>query len=271
MSATLLLLSLLPLAAAKIVFPWMCLERCGDNASQIAFEVEQVTQNASVFTGVAFEDFNLGPNSTLVYNNLTQVAPAIRAAELQPIAMVSSYPYPPQFLDYMRDVFASPQAFIAACLSAARAQGLAGFNVDWEPQAGETPTPQDAADYAAFLSTFTAAMHAEGLVVSVDVATWSPIWDIPAIAASGVDLVVTMSTYTDDWETWQQELAYFIGAVPRARLVVGLETVRDSDNEPYTTAQLAQRFSALATAGVVQIAVWRSPIPDNWWPFLLSL
>lgn len=185
--------------------------------------------------------------------------------------MVSSYPYPPQFLDYMRAVFAAPGPFIAACLEAAAAQKLAGFNIDWEPQTGETPTPQDAADYAAFLGTFSSAMHAAGLVVSVDVATWSPIWDVPAIAASGVDLVATMSTYTANWTTWQEELAYFVSVVPPARLVVGLETVRDSDNQPYTTAELEQRFVALAAAGASQVAVWRSPIPDNWWPFLRAL
>jgi spore germination protein YaaH len=260
-----------PMAASKVVFPWFCLERCGDNSSQISNEIRQVEENASVFSAVAFEDFNLGPNSTLVVNNLTQVAAAIREAGLAPFAMVSSYPYPPQFLDYMRAVFSAPEPFIAACLEAAAMQGLAGFNIDWEPQTGEAPTPADAADYAAFLGKFSSAMHAAGLVVSVDVATWSPIWDVPAIAASGVDLIATMSTYTANWTTWQAELAYFVSVVPAAHLVIGLETVRDSDNEPYTTAELAQRFGALAAAGASQVAIWRSPIPDNWWPFLRAL
>ena len=263
--------SYLTLASSTLVFPWMCLERCGENASQIAADILQVTVNSSVFSAVAFEDFNLGPNSTLVYNNLTQVAGAVRAARLAPYAMISSFPYPPQFLDYMRSVFVSPEPFIQACVAAAKLQGLAGYNIDWEPQTGETPTPKDAEDYASFLSTLSSAMHAAGLVVSVDVATWSPIWNISAIASSGVDLVVTMSTYTDDWATWQRELAYFVSTVPAQKLVIGLETVRDSDNEPYTTAELAQRFNALSQAGVTQVAVWRSPIPANWWSFLRAL
>lgn len=236
------------------------------------FELQQVTANSSVFTAVAFEDFNLGPNSTLVFNNLTAVAAKIRAADLAPYAMVSSFPYPPQFLEYMRSVFADPEPFIQACLDAARAQGIAGFNIDWEPQTGESPTAKDASDYATFLGNFTIAMHDRaGLVVSVDVATWSPIWNIPLIVASGVDYIVTMSTYTDNWVTWQKELAYFVSAVPSHQLVIGLETIRDSDNEPFTTAQLKQRFDLLAASKVTQVAVWRSPIPENWWAFLDAL
>ena len=45
----------------------------------------------------------------------------------------------------------------AALLAAAREYRLTGFNIDWEP-AGATPTPQDAADYAAFLTALSGAV-----------------------------------------------------------------------------------------------------------------
>lgn len=32
-------------------------------------------------------------------------------------AMVSSYPYPPQFLDWMREVFVNPDPFIDAAIT----------------------------------------------------------------------------------------------------------------------------------------------------------
>jgi hypothetical protein len=263
--------SILHSTLARILFPWLCLERCGENSSAIAAELLQLSTNRSVFTAAAFEDFNLGPNSTLIANNLTQVSSALHEDGLSTYAMVSSFPYPPQFLDYMRQVFANPGPFIMQCLAAAQSQSLSGFNIDWEPQSGETPTPEDAIAYAQFLANFTAEMHIAGLVVSVDVATWSPIWNITAIAASGVDYVATMSTYTDDWPTWQRELAYFVKTVPPHQLVVGLETVHASDGLPYSTSELTERFQALAAEGVHQVAVWKSPIPDNWWPFLRAL
>jgi hypothetical protein len=162
-------------APARFVMPWMCLERCGDSSADIAFQLNQLAVNVSVFTGVAFEDYNLGANSSLIKNNLTQVAGPLAALGLQRWAMISSYPYPPAFLTWMRQVFAQPAPFISACIAAARAENLTGFNVDWEPTSGNgapTPEPQDALDYAAFLTTLADALHAEGFLLSVDVATW---------------------------------------------------------------------------------------------------
>lgn len=73
------------------LFTWVCLERCGDNAHDIALQVAQLNANADLFTGVAFELFNLGPRSTLVRNNLTVVAPLLKRLG-QRHAMVSSFP-----------------------------------------------------------------------------------------------------------------------------------------------------------------------------------
>ena len=221
-------------AASAIVFPWLCLERCNDTS--IGGELQQLLINRTVFAqgGAAFELFNLGTNSTLVVNNLTNVAPIINAMGLPTIAMVSSYPYPPDFLYWMREVFANPAPFIAACIGQAKLYSLSGYNIDWEPSDGAgdpTPTHADALAYAAFLTTFSNAMHAEKLLVSVDVATWSPIWNLSAIGASSVDLVISMGTYTSGFPAWQAQLKDLLDAVPLPRAVVGLETTHTSDGE----------------------------------------
>jgi hypothetical protein len=64
-----------PVAAASphFLMPWLCLERCGGNATTIAFDLHQIAAKSSVINAAAFELFNLGPNGTLVVNNLTQV------------------------------------------------------------------------------------------------------------------------------------------------------------------------------------------------------
>lgn len=173
----------------------MCLERCGDNSTQITAQLQQFATNRTVLNAVSFEDFNLAANSTLFKNNLTQVAASLNSYGAETLAMVSSYPYPPEFLTWMRQVFASPQPFIDQCLAAAKREKLRGFNIDWEPTTGNgapAPTAQDSADYAAFLDTFSKAMHAAGLVASVDVASWSPIWNFTAIAATDIDYIMTM-------------------------------------------------------------------------------
>jgi len=66
MWAAIVVVSAVGLAAAlpsPFVMPWMCLERCGDNATQIAFQLTQFAANSSVLNAASFEDFNLGPKS----------------------------------------------------------------------------------------------------------------------------------------------------------------------------------------------------------------
>jgi len=103
-------------SANRRVMPWMCLERCNGTSQTIAAELKQISKHKHHLTGVSFELFNLGPNSTLVLNNFTNVAPVIASLGLETFAMISSFPYPPQFLDWMRQLFANPKPFILSVL-----------------------------------------------------------------------------------------------------------------------------------------------------------
>lgn len=253
---------------SPLVMPWLCLEVCGNNASAIAADVAQV---GGVVNAASFELFNLGAGSRLITNNLTAVAAPVRAAGALALAMVSSYPYPPAFLAWMREVFAAPQPFIDAVVAAAAAHNLSGVNIDFEPPSSDAPTPQDAADYAHFLDTLAKALHAHGLLVTVDVATWSAIWDVRAIAATAVDAIFTMNTYTDDDALWLRQLADVVAMIPADKLVVGLETTHASDGRAYNVSDLTLRFDALKSAGVRRVGLWASPIPDLFWPFLNAL
>jgi hypothetical protein len=273
---TLLIFSALFITAGRsalpspLVMPWLCLEVCGDSAKQIAADVAQVVGAPSVFNWAAFESYNLGPNSSLVRNNLTNVVSPLKAAGVVTLAQVSSFPYPPIFLTWMREVFANPQPFFDACVAAAAAQGFAGFNIDWEPPSSDKPTEADAAAYAAFLNGLAHALHAHELLVTVDVATWSKIWNLTMIGATAVDAVFTMNTYTAGDALWLQQLAEVVAAVPLEKLVVGLETTRDG-GKPYNQSDLALRFNALRGAGVRRVGLWSSPVPDAFLPFLAAL
>jgi hypothetical protein len=66
-------------AAQHTVMPWMCLERCGDDSAAIAAEMNQFATNKTTLNVASFELFNLGPNSTLVVNNFTNVAAPLKA------------------------------------------------------------------------------------------------------------------------------------------------------------------------------------------------
>jgi len=84
---------------------------------------------------------------------------------------MDSDPYPPDFIDWMRQVFEQPDDFLHDAVTTAVAQGFSSYNVDWEPSSGVI-TQTDAENYAVFLGKFADAMHAAGKKLSVDVATW---------------------------------------------------------------------------------------------------
>jgi len=256
----------------RVALVWMCLERCGSNTSEIESQLRQIGAlvRERALTAVNFELFNLGPNSTLVENNFTAVAGRLRALGVTSRrAMVSSYPYPHDFIDWMRALFASPEPFITSALAAAQRPGLTGFDVDFEPT---TPAaPADAAAFAGFLDLFAKRLHTHGLTLQVDVAPWSSIWNLTAIGQTDVDVMMQMGTYTGNWTAWQRAFASSIGQVPLAKVAIGLETVDPSvrtNPPPLSPLQLQQRFAAIEAALVPAVGLWQAPVPRGYVPFL---
>jgi hypothetical protein len=98
------------------------------------------------------------------------------------------------------------------CYVSAKLEGFDGWNVDFEPTVRGTTA--DAVAYAGFLTKFADAMHAAGLRLSVDISLWNPLWcaarawvvgarrdltcgrNMPLLANTSLDRVVTMQTYT---------------------------------------------------------------------------
>lgn len=168
----------------------------------------------------------------------------------------------------MRDVFARPQPFIDACVAAAKEEPVSGFNIDWEP-AKDKPTAADAAAYATFLDTLARGLHAHGLLVTVDVATWNPIWNLTEIAVTAVDGIFTMNTYTAGDDLWEKQLVEDVAAIPLDKLVVGLETL--ANGKTYNSSDIALRFNAIKKAGVRRVGLWDAPVPAAFLPYLAAL
>jgi len=161
----------------------------------------------------------------------------------------------------MRQVFANPQPFINQAITTAVQENFTGYNVDWEPTSNATA--EDAINYAKFLSTFAASLHAIGKNLSVDVATWSNVWNYTLLSASGVDKVMTMSTYTNDTTTWKKQFDYAISTIALDHLGIGLE-----DDLELSLDDLEYRFQEIVSYSVKEVDIWKMPIPDFWWPSL---
>jgi hypothetical protein len=230
---------------SHILMPWLCLERCGFNTSQIESHIDEIaarnaafrrrnTKNSSredpLVNVVAFELFNLGPNSSLVVNDLYPANDRLkmRLPFVKRFAMISSYPYPPEFLSWMRTLFRNSSGFLSDLKRHLLEHDIHGVNIDFEPRT--EATEQDAQDYADFLQTVRRELASVDKFTSVAAARWNPIWNLTAIAmalrpeqdgssSSGDDhgrslvdygFATTMNTYTFHESTFERELMYNI-------------------------------------------------------------
>src|SRR5689334_13408042 len=121
-------------------------------------------------------------------------------------------------------------------------------------------------------------MHSHSIVVSVDIATWTPLWDWPLLNTTNVDKLMyveiyllifrVMSTYAGASDTWKKYFDLSLSQISPEKLGVGLESVNPNNNQPLTKAELEFRFSNIMNAPVEEVDIWCSPLEDNWWEFL---
>ena len=143
-----------------------------------------------------------------------------------------------------------------------------GWNLDWEPT-GSDVTVEDGINYAKFIDAFAKNLHLQGQTLSVDVATWSPIWNYTAISNTRVDQVISMGTYTSDDASYVNQLQLLVNAAG-VRADVGLETVNATDGTAIPYDEVLFRFDKLQDAGVNFVALWRSPVPATFWEAIRS-
>lgn len=272
-----LLLALLSLVTldARFVMPWMCLEDCGFNSTQVQQQIDQLGA-PGVFTHASFEDWDL-INGVLSKGSTRreQVSDRLFALGLGTHAMILSWN-----LDDIRAAFKSPAAFIASVeqqlLSAE--PHVTGVNLDFEPAGtsppvGPKPTAADAAAYAAFLDTFAAAMHARTprIEVSVDIAKWSAFWDYSLLNSTAVDFLCDMESYNADIDFFRRQVDFASAKISPGKYVAGLITSKTSgpdEGKPFNSTEIGWRFDYLKEKNVQQIAIWSMPMPELWMPFL---
>ncbi len=227
-----------------------------------------------IFDAVSFELFNLGPSGALIRNNLSNVGPIFVEAGLRTFPMLSSYPHPPEFLDWMRQLWQEPQVgshFIDQCVNSARLHNFSGLNVDFEPTTNATAA--DARGYAFFLQKFASAMSASGLELNVDVANWSAIWDYNTLgsACPSVTSFITMGTYADALSSFYHQFDLAATAFALPQLGIGLASVNLTDSQPFRPSDLQPRFDKIVQAKVPTLGIWDMPLDMDLWGSYLKM
>lgn len=52
------------------------------------------------------------------------------------------------------------------------------------------------------------------------------------------------------------------------KLGIGLERINPDDDQPYSNAQLQERFELISNYRIEEIDIWDLPIPQNFWQFI---
>eukprot|EP01006_Ploeotia_vitrea_P060021 TRINITY_DN75169_c0_g1_i1.p1 TRINITY_DN75169_c0_g1~~TRINITY_DN75169_c0_g1_i1.p1 ORF type:complete len:291 (+),score=129.49 TRINITY_DN75169_c0_g1_i1:3-875(+) len=257
-------------AGGKTVMPWMCLQRCGRTEKQIKASLASFKERRDLVSAVSFEMYNLGADGALVLNSdLYPVVGPLTQMGVQTFPMVSSYPYPPQFLDWMRALWTNQEVgdrFIDQLVTQAKQYQHSGYNIDWEPTS-RNATLEDAQQYAAFLDRMAQQLKQRAnLRVTVDISSWSNIWhNWTALADTAVDRVITMSTYTNNFTTFSTNVKRGVDQIGVDKLGVGLASYNLATNQSFSLAEVKERFALIAQLDVQEVDIWRAPIPAAFW------
>lgn len=246
----------------------MCLEDCGDSSNEINDQIQTIYDNKELITAVSFEKYTLGANSTLVINtNVTDVSATITSMDVEAWPLLTSYPHPPEFIDWMREVFEFPDPFISQCISEAKQYNYVGYNLDWEPTTDDV-TDEDGVAYAQFITTFADELHRHGLLLTVDIATWSPIWNYDVLSKTSADRFISMGTYTSSDSSFTKQLDLLVDTFGPEKSGVGLEMVNASSSARIPLNEVQWRFAQIDESDATEVAIWRMPVPAGWWVFI---
>ena len=255
-------------AQSRYVSTWLCLEDCGASSSQIAADLAQLA-SPGVFTAAAFEAYDLLADGTVgISHQRSRVSGAIRALGLRSEAMVVAWE-----TNATRAALADAPRFIAsldAVVLAREGANLTGINLDFEPDGnshpdGPEPTPADGVAFAAFLNHVADFLHSRGLTLSVDIATWSPFWNWALLAETRVDWLMDMESYQASWPAFEKAVTQAHKLLPADKYVAGMET------HAFNASELEQRFALFKNLTIRKVAIWDSPVPETWLPFLAAL
>lgn len=210
-------------------------------------------------------------------------------------------------LDTMRLLFdqnnhSIGDAFIDVLVKDAVKYNYDGINVDFEAFGNLTdpsfpPSLQDGIEFSAFLSRFAVACHKKGIALSVDTDTpagecesranpgtnrnhgqpcpwYTRLYNWDSLAVSGIDKVITMSTYTWGDTSFMNHILWMTWFIKLENTGIGLCPSCLVHTE-VTPAWLQYRFDTISKFGFSEIDVWMvGPDPkllaafDLWNPFL---
>jgi len=245
-------------AKQRYACPWMCLERCGED---VETDLQAILNlGPSVYNYVSIEAYDLDWGATIKDCGYSRVGPRLVNAGIKVMPMITT-----ANIGKLRDLWNDMDGFIAKAMDVARnnKDWITGFNIDFEPEGGEEPTYNDAVNYANFLDKFAKSLHAEGFILTVDIAQWSNIWQDDLLSETAVDRFITMQTYTLNLDDFKYIVKYRLAHYGTAKFGVGLYT-----GNGFSAADIKARLDFVRDCDIDTVAIWDTPVPSDWAPYM---
>ena len=295
----------------RTVMAWMGWH--GRTDAQLDTIVDYFVANRDAITTASPATHSLGANASLIERPLARgaahtpssVFKSLHAGGVRVLPTIynDANGYHASLLPLLRQLAASPDAFIQQAVDLAVSEGTDGWNVNFEIGAADwnstAPTvPQASQLLIKFLDQFGKALHAKGKLLSVDMSTdtnplclsiggRAPVlkrgcnyewWPVHRLNTSCVDRFITMTTYqsferflvgtgamvTGFWR--RADGGNYAPTSPR-RVGIGFGSTR-----PMNATELQARFSVVERLGIEEIDIWAvdqtKQVPDAWLPLL---
>jgi len=226
------------------VFPWMCLEICGRNATA---EIADVAPNLDAVSGVSYERYRMYSGVWGVLNG-SDPGPWVSENNLAKWPMLIGG-YKPSAASVLA-MWNNRATILQNMVAEADAHGHLGYTIDVEGLA-ESGT----ATFIKLVDYLADGMHAEGYKLMVAHATWATLAPMADLAATSVDYVATMDPYTS-W--WYKYIPVDYAAIDHPRLIWGFTWDKISDSTQTTMWDWMEASGY--NVGVAGAAVWRTPL-----------
>ena len=213
--------------------------------------LSQIAQNPGTVSVISPNAYMLDNNGTFqVASADAEICPSVHVLGLSCEPLIQNDQNNPSGINLLLTSASLQSTFISSAVNEAVQSNLDGYNLDLEPSAG---TFHVASQYGQFLTNFANAMHSVGKSLSVDVAAWDggSLWNLAIEGSTTVDLVLTMETYSQSMQVFQQSLQSILSSIPINKIAVGFLTRSDDST-------LSQRFQMIESNGIPVVMVWPS-------------
>jgi len=245
--------------ANRVVMPWMCLERCGEDIDTDLAEILRL--GPSVYPVVSIEAYDLDWGATITDCGYSRVGPQLVNAGIKVQPMITT-----ANIDKIRQLWDDIPGFIdkAMAIAIQNKDWISGFNIDFEPEEGDPPTENDAWNFANFVDLFARALHKEGMTLTVDIANWCTLFDDDLLAPTNVDRFITMSTYAVGLDDFKAIVKRLYNQFYTHKLGVGLCT-----GTGLTADAIQNRLDYVRLFDDIDyVGIWDTPVPSEWTPVI---